>query len=154
RAHEHGIRRRVVDQVLVHRVPADRAGLLIGRRLGPVVVGGDGRSAEHGLESPVDALEEPRERVALWRARLLACHAPDGTPASRADTRPAFARHRLVAMQTDAANRPVTIITGASRGIGAAIAERLAADGHDLVLTYRDRESDAAEVVRTCTASG
>ena len=57
-------------------------------------------------------------------------------------------------MQSDAANRPVTIITGASRGIGAAIAERLAADGHDLMLTYRDRGADAAEVVRACEASG
>ncbi|HET6673665.1 MAG TPA: SDR family oxidoreductase [Agromyces sp.] len=54
----------------------------------------------------------------------------------------------------DAAARPVTIITGASRGIGAAIAERLAADGHDLVLTYRSREQDAAAVVRACEASG
>ena len=57
-------------------------------------------------------------------------------------------------MHTDAAPRPVTIITGASRGIGAAIAERLAADGHDLVLTYRDRAADAADVVRACEASG
>jgi len=50
--------------------------------------------------------------------------------------------------------RPVTIITGASRGIGAAIAERLAADGHDLVITYRDRADEADAIARRCTESG
>ena len=55
---------------------------------------------------------------------------------------------------TDAPSRPVTIITGASRGIGAAIAERLAADGHDLVITYRHRRDDADAVARRCEASG
>uniref|UniRef100_UPI00193959C8 SDR family NAD(P)-dependent oxidoreductase n=1 Tax=Agromyces humi TaxID=1766800 RepID=UPI00193959C8 len=56
-------------------------------------------------------------------------------------------------MHTDS-RRPVTIVTGASRGIGAAVAERLARDGHDLVLTYRDREQDALQVMRACEASG
>ena len=42
------------------------------------------------------------------------------------------------------AGRPVTIITGGTRGIGAATAIRLARAGHDLTLAYR-RDDDAAE---------
>ena len=42
------------------------------------------------------------------------------------------------------AGRPVTIITGGTRGIGAATAIRLARAGHDLTLAYR-QDDDAAE---------
>lgn len=42
--------------------------------------------------------------------------------------------------------RPVTIVTGGSRGIGAATCARLAADGHDLVIGYR-HAAEAAEKV-------
>ena len=40
----------------------------------------------------------------------------------------------------------LTVVTGGSRGIGAAISRRLAAEGHDVVITYL-RESDAADEV-------
>lgn len=42
--------------------------------------------------------------------------------------------------------RFVTVVTGGSRGIGAAVCARLAADGHDVVVGYRS-DADAAEAV-------
>ncbi|MDT0440061.1 MULTISPECIES: SDR family NAD(P)-dependent oxidoreductase [Streptomyces] len=50
--------------------------------------------------------------------------------------------------------RPVTVVTGGSRGIGAAVCRRLAADGHDVALGYV-RDADAAEeVAREVRAAG
>jgi 3-oxoacyl-[acyl-carrier protein] reductase len=46
------------------------------------------------------------------------------------------------------------LVTGASRGIGAAIAKALAAEGADVAITYEKSTDAAAQVVRTIEALG
>src|ERR1700761_4310481 len=46
------------------------------------------------------------------------------------------------------------LVTGASRGIGAAIAKALAAEGADVAITYEKSADRAAEVVRAIEALG
>ena len=50
--------------------------------------------------------------------------------------------------------RPVTIVTGASKGIGAAAAVHLGRAGHDVVVGYGSDAAGAANVVRAVAAAG
>ncbi|MGH4030276.1 SDR family NAD(P)-dependent oxidoreductase [Actinomycetota bacterium Odt1-20B] len=49
---------------------------------------------------------------------------------------------------------PVTVVTGGSRGIGAAVCARLAADGHDVAIGYRSDAKAAEDVAATVRAAG
>lgn len=55
---------------------------------------------------------------------------------------------------TTTANDKTVLVTGASRGIGAAIAKQLAGIGMNVIINYASDEGAANEVVRSITAAG
>jgi 3-oxoacyl-[acyl-carrier protein] reductase len=51
-------------------------------------------------------------------------------------------------------DRKIAIVTGGSRGIGRAVAVELAANGYDLIITYKSNEEAAAETLRLIRDAG
>lgn len=50
--------------------------------------------------------------------------------------------------------RPVVLITGGSRGIGAAVAQLAAERGYDVAITYRSEREAAEQVLAACRSAG
>ncbi|MGW1469536.1 SDR family oxidoreductase [Streptomyces sp. NPDC002308] len=49
---------------------------------------------------------------------------------------------------------PTTLVTGAGRGLGAAVARHLGMTGHHVIVNYRTGAADAAKIVRGIEATG
>jgi 3-oxoacyl-[acyl-carrier protein] reductase len=61
---------------------------------------------------------------------------------------------RLIVMNSTPLDGKVALVTGGSRGIGAAVALRLARDGADVAFTYQSNSERADQVVGQIKAAG
>jgi NAD(P)-dependent dehydrogenase (short-subunit alcohol dehydrogenase family) len=57
-------------------------------------------------------------------------------------------------IMTKTTQKPLALITGGSRGLGRSMALRLAQRGVDVVITYREKEAEATQVVRALGEAG
>ncbi len=59
-----------------------------------------------------------------------------------------------MSVQSEGTRRPVSLVTGGSRGIGAAVVRELSSRGMDVVFTYRESSAVAEALAQECRVSG
>jgi NAD(P)-dependent dehydrogenase (short-subunit alcohol dehydrogenase family) len=67
---------------------------------------------------------------------------------------PVFQKFYRIKGVTKLTQHPIALVTGASRGIGAATALALADRGYDVIITYRNKSARANEVATSVTQKG